>query len=66
MHWLSLVNKITYVSGVQLNNKSSVYFIMCSLPQVKSPSITFYPLLKIINIQMEKTISTKVRVYTMF
>ena len=40
---VSLVNTIIYISGVQLHETSSVYCMVCSAPQVKSPSITIYP-----------------------
>ena len=38
-----LVNKIIQVSGAQFHNTSSVPCIVCSPPQLTSPSITFYP-----------------------
>ena len=38
------INKINqWVSGAQFYDTSSVYCIVCSSPQVKSPSITIYP-----------------------
>ena len=37
-------NKIIQVSGAQFHNILSVLCIVCSPPQVKSPSITVYPL----------------------
>ena len=40
-----LVNNIKLVSGVQFYNTSSVYCIVCSSPEVKSPSITVYLLI---------------------
>ena len=39
---VTLVNKIIQVSGVQFYNTSSVHCIMCSPPQVTSPSNTIY------------------------
>ena len=42
-NWVTLINKIIQISGVQFYKTSSVYFIVCSPPQVKSPSITIYP-----------------------
>ena len=42
---VALVNKIIQVSGVQFYKTSSVYCIVCSPPQVKSPSTTIYPLI---------------------
>ena len=39
----ALVNKIIQLSGVQFYNTSSVCCSVCSLPKVRSPSITFYP-----------------------
>ena len=39
---VTLVNKIIQVSDTQFYNTSSVHGIVCSPPQVKSPSITIY------------------------
>nr|KAF6374287.1 hypothetical protein mPipKuh1_009510 [Pipistrellus kuhlii] len=39
---LTLVNKITWVSGAQLHSTSSVHCVVCSPLQVKSLSITTY------------------------
>ena len=39
---VTLVNKIIYVPGVQFHNTPSVYCIVCSPPQVKSPATTIY------------------------
>ena len=44
MYWVRLVNKIILFSGVQVYYMSSVYCVVCSPPQVKSPPITFIPL----------------------
>lgn len=38
---VTLINKITQVSGAKFNNSLSVYCIVCSPPQAKSLSITF-------------------------
>ena len=40
---VTLVNKITQVSGAQFYNTSPVHCIVCLPPQVKSRSITIYP-----------------------
>ena len=40
---VTLVNKIVWVSGAQFYNASSVYFIVCLPPQVKSFSISIHP-----------------------
>ena len=40
---VTLVDKITQVSGAQFHNTSSVPRTVCSPPQVTSPSITVYP-----------------------
>ena len=40
---VTLVNKIIQVSGAQFYNTSSVHCIVCSSPQVKSPSFNIYP-----------------------
>ena len=40
---VALVNTITQVPGAQFHNTSSVHCIVCSLPQVKSLSVTIYP-----------------------
>ena len=39
---MTLVSKMIYVPGVQFYNTLPVYFIVCSPPKVKSPSITIY------------------------
>ena len=40
---VTLVNKIRQLSGAHFHNTSSVHCIVCSPPQVKSPTITIYP-----------------------
>ena len=40
---VTLINKIIQVLGVQFYSTSSVHCIVCSPPQVKSPSTTIYP-----------------------
>ena len=40
---MTLVNKIIQVSGVPFYNTKSLYCIVCSPPQIMSPSITIYP-----------------------
>ena len=45
---VTMVNKIIQVSGAQFYNSSSVPCIVCLPPQVKSPSVTIYPLCTLI------------------
>ena len=40
---VTLVHKIIQVSSIQFYNTSSVHCVVCSPPQVTSPSITIYP-----------------------
>ena len=46
IYWVTLVNKIIQVSGVQFDNTSSAHCVVCSPPQVKSPSVTIYPIFR--------------------
>ena len=39
---VTVVTKIIQISGAQLHSTSCVHFIVCSSPQVKSPSVTIY------------------------
>ena len=40
---VTLVNNIVQISGAEFHSTSSVHCIVCSPPQVKSPSIIIYP-----------------------
>ncbi|KAF6125190.1 hypothetical protein HJG60_009715 [Phyllostomus discolor] len=40
---VTLVNKMIQVSGAQFHSTSSVHCVVCSPPQVRSPSITIHP-----------------------
>ena len=40
---MTLVSKIMQVSGAEFHSTSSIYCIVCSPPQINSPSITIYP-----------------------